>query len=274
MGRTGPQLTRAALRWSLLGVVFLSLVVLPLGPAVGTSISHEQVTVYRSWDATFETRESVETAIANGTLEPAGNVTVGDTLVVVIESERLAETIENRNGSPTSRFFAALRGDAEFRIIQTNPTTMQNRKVAVLGPENVTAFRNGTSVYAVIDTTELSFIYRRVNRTADVYHGNRFAVQFGYDLPDDWSRSTVPESPIIEFQPRSALVTESPTATASPTPTPTEPQGTTTPTPSPVPATSTSPSTNRSVDILTPGFTALTAVLALLVLGAGLRRRE
>lgn len=277
MGWIGPPIIRRSLRWSLLGVVLLSPMVLPLGPAVGAATSHETVTVYRAWDATFETRESVEAAIANGTLESADTVTVGDTLVVVIESERLAETMANRSGSTTSRFFAALRGDAELRIIQTNPTPQKNRKVAVLGRENVTAFRNGTTVYAVVDTDELRFRYREANVTAEVFPENRFAVQFGYDLPDDWSRATVPESPIIEFQPRSALMTVTPTPTASPTATPTvtpsETPTETTPTSSTGPATQPSPGADGPVNIPAPGFTALSTVLALVALGVGLRRR-
>ncbi|WP_137285420.1 hypothetical protein [Halorussus salinisoli] len=168
----------------------------------------DNLTVYRTSNTSLESVESIEEAIVNGTIEPADTVAVGETLVVVIDSERLADTMSTTNGSTTARFFTALDGDAEFRIIQTNPTTMANRKVASMGPKNVTVYRTRSRVYAVVETGNLTVKYRRVLRNTQFDSGERYAVQFGYELPDDWSRGTVPSSPIIEFQPRSQLTTE------------------------------------------------------------------
>ncbi len=230
--------------------------------------------MYRASNASFDSAESVEAAIASGTVDSAGSVTVGDVLVVAIESERLADAMNATSGSPTARFFAALDGDAEFRIIQTNPTTNANRIVASLGPANVTVYRDASTVYAVVETDTLAFQYRRVHRPVQIHGGERFAVQFGYDLPDDWSRGTVPDSPIIEFQERSQPTTESSgTTTASTWTTP----ETTTSERSPTTrerATTTGLDEGRTEAPGLPGFTALTTLVALLVLAVLRTRRS
>ena len=185
-------------------------------PQSGTNATRDTLTVYRASNASFESAASIQAEISNGTIEPADTVAVGDTLVVAIESERLVDTMDTTNGSTTARFFTALDGDAEFRIIQTNPTTMANRKVASMGSKNVTVYRTGARVYAVVETGNLTVKYRRVLRETQFNSGERYAVQFGYDLPDDWSRGTVPSSPIIEFQLRSQWTTEHSTSTEQP----------------------------------------------------------
>jgi PGF-CTERM protein len=190
-------------------------------PAAGATASEsgENVSVYRASNASFESAEAIETAIASGSVHPAENVTFEDTLVVRIESERLTDSMNATNGSTTTRFFTALDGDAEFRIIQTNPRPQSNRKLATVGPENATVHRNETTVYLQTEADELSFRYRRVGRETELYGGERFAVQFGYDLPDTWSRATEPSDPIIEFHPRSELTTDQPSTTTTETPT-------------------------------------------------------
>lgn len=287
MSQNSERSRRATVVWVLGGVSLLVLVALAVGPPAGGAVESaesaetgENVTVYRASNATFENSQSVEVAIANGAVEPADKVALGDTLVVAIESERLADAMNTANGSTTARFFTALDGDAEFRVVQTNPTPQKNRKIASLGRDNVTVHRNGTTVYAVVETGDLAFEYRRVHRPAEIYGGERFAVQFGYDLPDDWSRATEPSSPIIEFQPRSELTTgQSPTASTP---------GTTSATPTPPRTSSEAPTSARSAtteqvnttDIAgqseapgVPGFTVPTVLVALLVVAAlGTRR--
>lgn len=287
MRRTSDRLRRGTLLCLLGGVLLLVLIVLTIGPPTATAAAtDENVTVYRASNVSFESAERIERAIANGTVEPADEVAVGDTLVVAIESKRLVDAMDTANGSTTVRFFTALDGDAEFRIVQTNPTPEANRKFASMGRENVTVHRNGTTVYAVVETGNLTFRYRRVLRRAQIYGGERFAVQFGYDLPDTWSRATVPSSPIIEFHPRGELTTEQPTTTERPATTE-QPLTTSTPTrtssetstPGRSSATSEQAETTGMDEGQTevpgvPGFTVLTTLVALLVLSVRWTRRS
>ena len=274
MGRSSERVQRGTLLCFLGGAVLLVVVTLSVAPPAAAAVEGgENTTVYRASNVTFESAEAIEGAITNGTVRPADQVALGDTLVVAIESERLADEMTTVNGSTTVRFFTVLDDDAEFRIIQTNPTPMKNRKLASIGPGNVTVHRNETTVYAVVETGNLTFRYRSVLREAQIHGGERFAVQFGYDLPDDWSRATTPESPIIEFQPRSELTTEQPPTTATPTPT--------------GPETSTSGrSSTREQSSTTgvgegrtetdgmAGFTVLTTLVGALVLAVGWIRRS
>ncbi|NHN59811.1 MULTISPECIES: hypothetical protein [Halorussus] len=238
-------------------------------PQSRTNVTGDGPTVYRAANASFESVASIEDAISTGRAEPADAVAVGDTLIVAIESEQLADAMNTTNGSTTEQFFTALNGKAEFRIIQTNPTPEANRKFAAMGQENVTAHRVGTTVYAVVETENLTVKYRRVLRETQFDSGDRFAVQFGYDLPDTWSRATVPSSPIIEFQPRSQLTTtQSQTTTRPETPIPsTHPEsetstlrGSTTS----EQVTSKGTSDDQAETSGVPGFTAPTTLLALL----------
>lgn len=239
-------------------------------PQSRTNETRDNLTVYRAANANFQSVASIEEAISNSTAESAGTVAVGDTLVVAIESGRLAATMKTINGSTTARFFTALDGEAEFRIIQTNPTTNANRKFAMVGRENVTVHRTGTTVYVLVETENLTVKYRRVLRETQFYSGERFAVQFGYNLSDTWSRGTVPSSPIIEFQPRSQLTTEQSRTTKQ--------SKTTVPPTQTERKTSTSQSSTTTSEQMTttgtvdgpaetsgvPGFTVLTALVALL----------
>lgn len=248
------------------------LVALTTGPpAVAAAETGENVTVYRASNASFDSTGTIEAAIASGTVEPAGNVTVGDTLVVVIESERLADSMNDTSGSPTARFFTALDGDAEFRIIQTNPTANANRMVAPTGPANATVRRNASMVYVLVETADLTFKYRRVDRQTQLYGGERFAVQFGYDLPDDWSRGSVPDSPIIEFQQQSQPTTDEPRTTTTTTGVTTSSETTSARSPTGDDGATTTAVGERRTDTPgMPGFTAVSALAALLVL-TGLR---
>ena len=278
--RQVTERTRCGALLCFLGGVAVLIALTVASPAAGAVQDGENVTVYRASNVSFESAESIEAAIANGEVEPADTVALGDTLVVAIESERLAGTMNASNSSTTARFFAALDGHVEFRIVQTNPTPMKNRKIASLGRENVTVHRDGATAYAVVETGDLGFRYRRVHRPTEVYGGERFAVQFRYDLPDDWDRGTVPSSPIIEFQPRSQLTTEQPPTTSRTTSE--TPTSTRTSSKAPTSARSSTTSEQASTTDVgagqtevpgVPGFTVLTVLVALLV-GAALGTRR
>lgn len=175
------------------GLVLLAVLALPAGAASavgavdGATATPDGATVnlYHAANVSFDDAADVEAAIADGTLEPADEVVVGERLVVAIGSDRLAESMADGDGSTTDRFLDALRGDAALRIAQTNPTPERPRKVASVGRENVTAYRAGTTTYAVVDTGALDLRYRgEANQPAPLWDGDRFAVTFGYDLEE------------------------------------------------------------------------------------------
>lgn len=189
--------------WVLLAATaLLLLIALALGPAPATASDDvENVTIYRASNTTLEDAEAVEAAIANGTIDPADRMLVGETLVVAIESERLAERMDAGSGSTTERFFEALDGDADLRIAQVNPGRQADPKVALVGPENVTVHRAATTVYVLVDTGAIEFQYyyppKDRYRPAPVWNGDRFGVGFGYHLDElsvtGWRDPTGPE---------------------------------------------------------------------------------
>lgn len=194
----------------LLLLITFSLLVLTLvlvaGPSTAAASSSDgNVTAYRASNLTVKDIATVEEAIADNRLKSTGKVAVGDILVVVIESERLADSMTTSNGSSTERFFAAIAGEAEFRIVQTNPSAQANRKVAPIGPENVTVYRNGTISYILIKTGDIDFRYRKVHRSTRIHGGEQFAIEFGYDLDSLDSRSAFHTTgPVVEFYPSKA----------------------------------------------------------------------
>lgn len=152
-----------------------------------TSDDVANLTVYRAGNATFEDAAAVEAAVADGRLSPADHAVVGETLVVAVESERLAARLDAGDGTPTERFLAALDGDATFRIVQTNPDTMVTRKVARVGSENATVLRASATTYVLVDTGALRFAHYDPdgpNRPETVYDDEVYAVEFGFHLGD------------------------------------------------------------------------------------------
>lgn len=129
---------------------------------------------------------SVEAAIEDGSADTAGKLAAGDRLAVVVESDRLAADLENRSGSTTARFFAALDAEADLRVVQTNPKPERATKLAALDPENTTVHRNGSTVYALVDAGGLAFERARAgdNEPEPLRDGERYAFTFGYDLAE------------------------------------------------------------------------------------------
>jgi|GEM_PF-2243988 len=214
-------------------------------PTGGGSNHTGNVTLYDAGNATLDGADGVESAIENGTVDPAGRVVVNDTLLVVIESERLASTMDGHDGSTTEAFVAALNGTADLYLVQTNPNTMVTRTFALVGPENATAYRDGTTVYALLDTNELWFRKKAADgmRTHDSFYGDEFAVDFGFDLyeppwepPGDGPRGpafVLSDERFLTETPEptpthSSTPTDSPTQTRTPTAPPLTPGLTTT----------------------------------------------
>lgn len=123
-------------------------------------------------------------AVDDGDAEAARTLVVGDRLAVVVDSERLAEDLEARNGSTTERFFAALADEADLRVVQTNPAPERATKLAALGAANASVHRNGTTVYVLVDTANLTFVRTRsgADEPEPARDGERYAVTFGYGL--------------------------------------------------------------------------------------------
>lgn len=224
----------------LIALAALAALFVPALATGGAAAEGGNVTAYRASEITLGGAGAIE----DGRLQSADNVVVGDTLVAVVDDERLAATLNASEGLPTDRFFAALAGDADFRILQTNPTTMRPRMVAPLGPDNVTVYRAGTRTYLRIDTGDLTFRFRGSGNVgeATIHGGERFALEFGYDLPEEPSRAREPPEPVVAFYPTEDELPETATATATATPTATPtPTATVTRTASPTPTTSATP---------------------------------
>lgn len=167
------------------------------GPSPGAAGQDAaNVSVYRATAADLGDAGAIEAAIANGTFEPADRVVLGDRLVVVIESDRLADSMAAGNGTGTARFLAALDGEAAFRLVQTNHGPMVSPMFASVGPENGTVFRSGQTTYVVVDTHALAFRNPGSKVPPEIHGGDRFAVEFGYDLPESRFR-TAPGSPEV-----------------------------------------------------------------------------
>jgi hypothetical protein len=141
------------------------------------------VTVYDGSNTSLTDATAIDAAIANGTLERTDKLVAGQTLVVAIESDRLATDMAARNGTTTERFLDVLAENATFRLAQTNPTTHRPRKVVSLGPRNTSVSRVGNTTYALLDTGRFDYRLGGIdeNRTDSLLDGERFAVVFGYD---------------------------------------------------------------------------------------------
>lgn len=199
------------------------------GSAAGSPTDHvANVTLYRVTNATADGPESVVRLVENGTVEDADAITVGQTLVAVVESERFASALGSHDWTATERFLSALDGDADFRIVQTNPAPNQARMYAPVGPANATVTRNGSTVFVLVDTADLTFLRPAGDGTASrvtTLSGDVFAVVAGFGLGEPaWTFGTA-GVPTVELSgPQSSTELRSLTegATATPTGPPTE----------------------------------------------------
>lgn len=178
-------------------MAILLLLALQTGSSAAAGTTNDgNVTLYRGPATAMADADAVETAIENGTLEQTDKVVVGDGLLAVIESDRLAEVMASGNGTTTDRFLAAREGNGTFRIIQLNPAAERPRKVARTGLQNLSVYRNGTTVFVLVDTAALNTTFRGEDRNpAQIRDGDRFAVTFGFDLEAPIS----PTGPAVEF---------------------------------------------------------------------------
>ena len=156
------------------------------GPVTTVAANYDDanVSVYAT-DVDLDGAGDIEAAIENDTASTPQNVLIGDSLIVAIDSERLAEEIDEANGpTTTERFFAVLEGDPELLIRQTNALQQYGAKVFRLGPANTTVYRSGNTTYAVIDTGTVDVDRHDSNESVDaeINRGDVYQIQFGTDL--------------------------------------------------------------------------------------------
>lgn len=191
----------------LVGMLVMCLAVVgALGASAGTADTVENVTLYSTDQSDFADSETLHSAIENGTLDSSETVVVGGTLVVAIDSRRLATDIDKESGSPTAGFFAALDDDADIMFAQSNHGPNVQPKVINLGPDNTTVYRHNTTTYLTIETGALAVTRsgsRDSSLEASIERGDVFVISVGYD--DTVSVSSSP----VEFQLTKAAFVES-----------------------------------------------------------------
>lgn len=174
---------------------FASLVLLAL--VVGVALSGTVVadaspseaanaTLYVAEENAFEDAQDVESAIENGTLGPDDQMTIDQTLVVELDSERFAADMDDHNGTADEQFFATLDDGATFSLLETNPSPMRGAVTVPIGPDNATVYRNGTTTFVSIemDAVEPAWL-RDADPDPELRDGMALGVRFGYDLDDD-----------------------------------------------------------------------------------------
>lgn len=166
-------------------------------PAAATTDGEDDpsVSLYRAPDTIGEdlqSAEAVEAAIADGTVENRERMVIGETLVVAIDSKRLASDLAARNGTTTERFHAVLDDNGELLIKLANPRTHEVPKRFVLSEENTRAYRANETTYVLIDTGAVKLAEVTDGSTVDdeIRDGAEFEVRFGYDA--EWSTSVEP----------------------------------------------------------------------------------
>lgn len=192
--------------------LLLGVLLLVIGGVIGTPAGAvedgdvENVIVYRLSSLGDMDREAFLADLENGSIAPAERVVIGDTLVVPIESDRLADSLGSGNDSHTARFLDTIETNATLRIEQTNPSPQRQPKLARLGPENISVSTNGSTTYVFVNTSTLQF-GPEGNPDAgvsDIYGGERFAVLFGYDMAANPDMSEYEGVPVVEFHPSRA----------------------------------------------------------------------
>ena len=182
-GRSNGGLSVAAV-----GLLLVLVVLLVLGwtsSATAAATEGGNVTAYQATTTEFDSAKTVARGIENGSITRAEDVVLGDTLVVAIESDRLADELATENGTTTARFIEVLAGNTSFRLIQTNPTPEQTRILAGVGETTATVYRRGSSTYVLVDTGNLTFHHRGHNRSTEIFGNERFIVQFAFTDRDD-----------------------------------------------------------------------------------------
>jgi len=107
------------------------------------------VSLYYAETAEFPNVTALEAGIEGGTATGDTGMLFGETLVIAIESERLANDLEAGEGSTTGRFFDVLAADADIGLIQhpdTYGTHISPWRLA-LDPTHTTVYRNGSTTY-------------------------------------------------------------------------------------------------------------------------------
>ncbi len=119
--------------------------VVGIATATGSATGVENVTLYTTEDGADDAVGDIEAVVKEASLRPETRLVVGETLVVEIESERFESGLAERSGTTTERFLAAVEGDANPTLYQTNPTAEIPPKGSQVGPSEGSS--NGKPVY-------------------------------------------------------------------------------------------------------------------------------
>lgn len=192
---------------ALLCVVCVAVVAFAFGVAGSAAAESEEanVTVYPAGDKTFENATDIENAV----LEAGAPAYHGELLVIEIESERLADDLDERTGSTTDRFFAV--ENTTFELVQRGAGPMLAPIRSIPGLENSTVYRNGTTAYVVVDSGALE--YRNFVKTVDTIEDSRISnginmtVVFGYGLEMARTSNPPDDAPEFEFYTNRAWLT-------------------------------------------------------------------
>jgi len=181
------------------------------------------VTLYYAETAEFPNVTALEAGIEEGEVKQAERMLIGETLVIEIESERLAADLEAGNGSTTERFFDVLAEDADLGILQHPETVDPHYAPWELHPDpaHVTVYRTRNTTYVTVpldsageDGEEATFEIRDGDRRISTAHPRRFVVAFSYEVafgpgedeelwlsPDDHPSMELHPKPILTFDP-------------------------------------------------------------------------
>lgn len=168
----------------LLVTIGLGTITAPAAAADGAG----NVSLYATAETEFDDTGSIEAAKEDGTVTDADQMVVGETLLVAIESDRLAADMDDRNGTPTERFFAVLEANATLATVQTNPSPQVPAISLDPVPENTTVYRGGNTTYVAVDTDGVDLGYYPPQDdpaiTPEIGNGERFAVSIGYAIDE------------------------------------------------------------------------------------------
>lgn len=150
-----------------------------LGSGQSTTVSaSDNVTLYHAPETELDSAAAIESSIENGTIQSDDEMIRGETLVAAIESERLAADLDERTGSTEERFFAALEGDANLRVVKPSMGACDPRVDVSITPENTTVYRSGATTYLVVDTGELT-----TSSGERLFDRTRLSIDFSYGTP-------------------------------------------------------------------------------------------
>lgn len=158
----------------------------------------DNVTIYHTNESGFDSAVAVESGIDSGSIHRGENMLVNETLILAIESERLASDLDERDGTPTERFFAALDGEATLGALEGQYTPETKVYDLSITPRNTSVYRAEETTYVLVDTDTIR-AYDDDGESWKISGHALLNFAFGYNLDDDdpykWPSVTAYEVP-------------------------------------------------------------------------------